>query len=59
MSYIPSQAMPHAYVHEDADEDENRRDADRNRSAEGPRLSNGVMLGGAVVLTYMLYRALR
>lgn len=55
MSYIPSHAMPHAYVHED---DEEGNGAGKRQGAGRP--SRGLMLGGAAALVgYLLYRALR
>jgi hypothetical protein len=53
VSYIPSHAMPHAYVHDDEDETE------RDRPEAGSRPSNALMLGGAALVGYLLYRALR
>lgn len=50
MSSIPSSAMPHAYVHEDEDPDT----ADR---AQWP--ANGILIGGAAVVAYFLYRIFR
>ncbi len=49
MSYIPSHAMPHAYVHEDEDE------AARKRQPP----SNALKIAGGALLGYLLYRALR
>lgn len=51
MSYIPNHAVPHAYVH-DEDEEERSRKADW-------KPSNALMLGGAALAGYLLYRALR
>ncbi len=54
MSYIPSHAMPHTFVH-DEDEDTGER---RQRAGDaGP--SNALKIGGAALLGYLLYRALR
>lgn len=52
MSYIPSHAMPHAYVH-----DEDEQDAGKCRAASG-RPTTALVIGGAV-LGFLLFRALR
>jgi hypothetical protein len=51
MSAIPSSAMPHAFAHDDDDQDA------RETSASGAP-SKGVLIGGAVA-AYLLYRILR
>ena len=52
MSYIPSHAMPHAYVH-DEDEDGEAR---QRRDAQA---STALKIGGAALVGWLLYRALR
>lgn len=47
MSYIPSHAMPHAYVHEDEAETAPRK---------GP---SALMIAGGALLGFLLYKALR
>ena len=54
MSYIPSQAMPHAYAHDE--EDANATARKDRRSDAGP--SAGVIIGGAIA-AYLLYRLFR
>jgi len=54
MSYIPSQAMPHAYVHDEDDTGETART--HRRGEAGP--SAGVIIGGAIA-GYLLYRLFR
>jgi hypothetical protein len=49
MSTIPNSAMPHAYVHEDADTDGARR----------PLPSAGWLIGGGAVAAYLIYRLFR
>lgn len=52
MSSIPSSAMPHAYVHEDEDPD----------NAVGSRPdwpANAIVIGGAAVVAWLLYRIFR
>ncbi len=49
MSTIPNSAMPHAYAHDEEDED-------RSETRAGP--STGLLIGGAVA-AYLLYRILR
>lgn len=46
MSYIPNHAMPHAYVHEE-EETETRKQP------------SALMIGGAALVGYLLYRILR
>lgn len=53
MSYIPSHAMPHAYVHESED-----AATPRTRSAIGEK-ATALMIGGAALLGYLLFRAVR
>jgi hypothetical protein len=50
MSYIPSHAMPHAYAHE---EDEGAR------HRGGAKSSSALMIGGAALVGYLLYRVFR
>jgi hypothetical protein len=50
MSTIPSSAMPHAYAH---DEDEQTESQEKS----GP--STGLLVGGAAVAAYLLYKVLR
>lgn len=50
MSYIPSHAMPHAYVHDE-------EDAGKRRVANG-RPTTAMVIGGAV-LGFLLLKALR
>ena len=52
MSYIPSHAMPHAYVH---DEDESGESRKRPAGSQ----PSALMIGGAALLGYLLYRAFR
>ena len=54
MSYIPSHAMPHAYVHDEDEEGSERR---RREGDAGP--SNALKIAGGALLGYLLYRALR
>lgn len=54
MSYIPSHAMPHTYVHED-DRDENGR----KRSEGGANLPTALKLVGAALAGLFVYRVLR
>jgi hypothetical protein len=51
MSYIPSHAMPHAYVHDEEEEGRGRK--------AGAKPSNALLIGGAALVGYLLYRALR
>lgn len=46
MSYIPSHAMPHTYVHEDKEETPRER-------------PNALVIAGAALLGFLLYKALR
>lgn len=50
MSYIPSHAMPHAYAHEE-DDGAGRRASTKSSSA--------LMIGGAALVGYLLYRVFR
>ena len=49
MSSIPNSAMPHTYAHDDED--------DGSRKHEG--LSTGLLVAGAAVAAYLVYKALR
>jgi hypothetical protein len=49
MSTIPNSAMPHAYVHDDEEADDDRR-------LGAP--SAGLLIGGAIA-AYLLYKVLR
>lgn len=51
MSYIPSHAMPHAYVHED--------DSPETRRRTGPIAPTTALAIGGAVLGYLLFKALR
>mgnify|MGYP000563051489 CR=1 FL=1 len=53
MSYIPSHAMPHAYVHDEED------DGGARRQTEGARSSNALKIAGGALLGFLLYKALR
>ena len=58
MSNIPAAAMPHAYAEEGVD----LRDPHGGHveeETEGPGLSTGVLLAGAAVAGYLLYRIIR
>lgn len=50
MSYIPSHAMPHAYAHEEVE--------GAGRVA-GTKATSTLMIGGAALVGYLLYRAFR
>ena len=52
MSYIPSHAMPHAYAN-DEDEDE------AARKRRGEQTTTALKIGGAALVGWLLYRALR
>ena len=51
MSHIPSNAMPHAWAHEDED-DETRG----NRGEEGISLKTLAIVGGVASLLYLAFR---
>lgn len=53
MSYIPSHAMPHAYVHDEEDGGTARR------RSEGAMPSNALMIAGGALLGFLLYKVLR
>lgn len=53
MSYIPNHAMPHAYADDYEEGEEQRRE--RAPAAQ----PSALMIGGAALLGYLLYRALR
>lgn len=57
MSAIPSSAMPHAF----AEEGENLRDPHGGTIEQTPSAgpSAGMLIGGAALLAFVLYRALR
>ena len=50
MSNIPNSAMPHAYAHDDEEQD------DKREVGSGP--SAGLLIGGAIA-AYLLYKVLR
>lgn len=52
MSNIPSSAMPHAYAHEDDEQEAERGEA------QSAMPSAGVLIGGAIA-AYLLYKVLR
>lgn len=52
MSTIPNSAMPHAYAHDDEEQDAGRGEV----QAAIP--STGMLIGGAIA-AYLLYRVLR
>ncbi|HEY6817511.1 MAG TPA: hypothetical protein VI168_18395 [Croceibacterium sp.] len=53
MSNIPSSAMPHAWAHDDADEEAR---GERESAPRGPSLA---ALAGIGALVYLFYRAVR
>ena len=58
MSAIPSSAMPHTF----ADEDVDLRDPHGGHlddGADAPALPTGLLIAGAAVLGYALYRLIR
>ncbi|WP_168194206.1 hypothetical protein [Altererythrobacter sp. TH136] len=53
MSAIPSSAMPHAFVQEDDDPSATERVENQGTP------SRGLLIGGAAVAAYLLYKVLR
>ena len=59
MSAIPSTAMPHAFAEEGVDLRDPHGGFTDEEDTSGEGLPTGLLLGGAALLGYVLYRALR